>query len=220
MPKRRNTFGEFLKHKGTDWDNVLLAIKKLHEIRNHREYALVKPLVYSTPERKREIAAIARRLNAIDDRAKNNINSVYEPFEKGTFGNSIASMYSKIRFFLDHIDLFEPYADYLEAKTTCDEAGLFDFTEKLESSEHIHSAESVFQKEFYRLWLDAVCEKSASVRRFRRNVHDEKITKFIELDDLQLAIAQMRIREKLIEKLPSPHHLMRATDEVSILNKE
>ena len=79
---------------------------------------------------------------------------------------------------------------------------------------------SLFLKRFYLLWLETACEKSASVRRFRRNIHDEKIAKFIEPDDLQLAIAQMRIHEKLIEKLPSPHQLMRATDEVGILNKE
>lgn len=58
------------------------------------------------------------------------------------------------------------------------------------------------------MWLGAVCDKSASVRRFRRNTQDEKIKKFIELDDLQLLIAQMRIREKLIENLPSTHRML------------
>ena len=70
------------------------------------------------------------------------------------------------------------------------------------------------------MWLGAVCDKSAAVRRFRRNTHDERIKKFIELDDLQLMIAQMRIREKLIENLPSNHQLLKATDEMGILKKE
>ena len=70
------------------------------------------------------------------------------------------------------------------------------------------------------MWLGAVCDKSTSIRRFRRNVQDERIKKFIDLDDLQLRIAQMRIREKLIENLPSPHRMLKATDEIAILNKE
>lgn len=110
--------------------------------------------------------------------------------------------------------------DYQEAKDDCCTNGLEDFIAKIEAAKYHNEIERIFLKGFYHMWLGAVCDKSASVRRFRRNTHDERIKKFIELDDLQLLIAQMRIREKLIENLPSNHQLLKATDEVAILKKE
>jgi len=97
---------------------------------------------------------------------------------------------------------------------------LADFINKIEKEEHFKDIEKCFLKGFYYIWLGAVFDKSDSLRRFKRNAHDEKIKKFIELDDFQLHIAKMRIREKLIENLPSTHHMLKATDEVAILNKE
>ena len=70
------------------------------------------------------------------------------------------------------------------------------------------------------MWLGEAYNNLPAVRRFRRNVQDNRITEFVKLDDYQLKVAQMRIREKLIENLPSTNHLLKATDEVSILKKE
>ena len=103
------------------------------------------------------------------------------------------------------------WIDYQEAKDECCASGLEDFIHKIEEAGLHSEVERSFLKGFYHMWLGAVCDKSASVRRFRRNTHDERIKKFVELDDLQLLIAQMRIREKLIENLPSDHQLLKAT---------
>lgn len=133
---------------------------------------------------------------------------------------AIKSLAEKISGCLENIDILEGWIDYTEAKEDCENNGLSDFIRKIEDAELFTSIERIFLKGFYHMWLGAVCDKSASLRRFRRNTHDERIKKFIELDDLQLLIAQMRIREKLIENLPSTHRMLKATDEVAILNKE
>ena len=127
---------------------------------------------------------------------------------------------SKLQKCLAAMHMLSGWIDYQEAKDECCASGLEDFIHKIEEAGLHSEVERSFLKGFYHMWLGAVCDKSASVRRFRRNTHDERIKKFVELDDLQLLIAQMRIREKLIENLPSDHQLLKATDEVAILKKE
>ena len=70
------------------------------------------------------------------------------------------------------------------------------------------------------MWLGEAYTHLPAVRRFRRNVQDDRIEEFSKLDDYQLKIAQMRIREKLIDNLPTTSRLLKGTDEITILNKE
>ncbi|MBQ2987786.1 MAG: hypothetical protein IJD59_01645 [Clostridia bacterium] len=219
-PCLRESFGFFFRDADTDWDFVLSLIERLQNIRKEAFYELLEPLLDTKEARKREFSDLSEKWTETHGRAKTTFLLISRQFSETALGDSVLCAQKKLLLCLDHMEELESYADYLEAKDACLRAGLSDFIEKLEVSDYTRETESVFRKRFYRLWLDAVCARSAAIRRFRRNTQDERIEKFIELDDLQLKIAQMRIREKLIENLPSHHQLLKATDEVSILNKE
>ena len=206
----------------TDWDNILFLLSKVEELKESEYFNLLQGLINITNDRKTDIKELTKQIR----HSHTNGVSAFDWIKQQLSANSelqllsISALSEKMLGCLNNISLLENWIDYQEAKEKCSETGLADFIEKFESTCLCENVEKVFLKGFYHMWLGAVCDKSASVRRFRRNTQDEKIKKFIELDDLQLRIAQMRIREKLIENLPSSHRMLKATDEVAILNKE
>lgn len=218
----KDNFEHLFVEESTDWDSILFLLKEVALLTTSEYFDLLREIVNVNDERKITLKETAKTVVDIYDTGATSFNWIKQQFS-GTFDLqtlSISVLADKMLGCLNNFSALESWIDYQEAKEKCSEIGLEDFITKFEDTYLGENIEKVFLKGFYYMWLGAVCDKSVSVRRFRRNVHDERIKKFIELDDLQLLIAQMRIREKLIENLPSTNHMLKATDEVAILNKE
>lgn len=220
--KLKQHFGFFYSDRQTKWDEIISLLNKVSNIEQLKMYEELKAIVNADASRKRELQEVAKEIARIHSLAQSSFEWIDAQFDQTSFSDAanLNVLVEKTRKCVASLSMLDGWIDYQEAKEDCCKNGLADFIEKIEAAELLADIERVFLKGFYHMWLGAVCDKSASVRRFRRNTHDERIRKFIELDDLQLLIAQMRIREKLIENLPSNHQLLKATDEVAILKKE
>ena len=122
---------------------------------------------------------------------------------------------------LSRIDELEKWIDFSNARNCCYELGLDSFIDTIEKL-HIDEdkLELIFKKRFYRLWLDKVLPEYKSVEGFRHIAQIDNIKEFCRLDKEQLAIARVRIREKLINAIPSSNSFTSAEDEVGILKRE
>ncbi len=217
----RSQFGHFFVEEQTDWDAVIALLGKLEILQQSSAFAMLTPVINVPDHRKGTLIQVAAKISNLHTTAKEPFTWVCNQFVPTSLEvMSVQALCIKMDACLQLIEKLGSWVDYQEARETCLGEGLGDFIDKIEGGELYSVIEPVFLKGFYQMWLGAVCDKSASVRRFRRNTHDERIKKFIELDDLQLRIAQMRIRERLIEGLPTTHQMLKATDEVAILNKE
>lgn len=203
----------------TDWDNVISLLNCVAELNISKWFIY---LVNISDSRKHDIRNVVDQIQELNKTGMLAFEWITQQFtvETNLHRLSVKSLNDKLCGCMLNIDNLEKWIDYQEAKEKCNKTGLGDFIDKYENVCLRENVENVFLKGFYYMWLGAICDKSDSVRRFRRNVHDEKIKKFNELDKLQLKIAQMRIREKLISNMPSTNQMLRATDEVAILNKE
>lgn len=206
----------------TDWDNVISLLNRVNKLKKSEYFTLLLGLFNVTEVRKQTLKDKTNKLRSTHNNGGAAFDWIKQQFSENSALQSltISALAEKMIGCFNNLSNLDKWIDYQEAKEKCFETGLEDFIAKFESTYLGENIEKMFLKGFYHMWLEAVCDKSASVRRFRRNTQDEKIKKFIELDDLQLLIAQMRIREKLIENLPSSHRMLKATDEVAILNKE
>ncbi len=215
-------FGDLYADRKTDWDNILMLLRQTENIIQMEMYEELKPIINIEASRKKELKCISDEVSNLLGKAKGHFEWISAQFTTDSFSQTtkLTELYSRTQKCLAAMHMLGGWIDYQEAKDDCCANGLEDFISKIETEKYYSEIERIFLKGFYHMWLGAVCDKSASVRRFRRNTQDERIKKFIELDDLQLLIAQMRIREKLIENLPSNHQLLKATDEVAILKKE
>lgn len=117
--------------------------------------------------------------------------------------------------------LLEEWIDFRTARENCRAEGLADYIGKIEEL-HIEASQiiPVFQKRFFRLWLDAVLPNYPAVLNFRRKMHENAIDEFARLDKIQFEIAKARIRSKLINDLPSLQRFTNGVDEISILKRE
>ncbi len=115
----------------------------------------------------------------------------------------------------------EKWIDFKNARKQCSEKGLDEVIETV-LDEKIASEQIVdgFKKRFYKLWLDNILQEYPAVQQFRRKTHEEMIDRFRETDLKQMKIAQLRIKEKLIQRLPDVNRATSAIDEVGILRRE
>ena len=122
---------------------------------------------------------------------------------------------------LQNIAGLEDWLAFRLAKNRCTEMGLGDYIAKIE--EQNVAAENIvpiFQRRFFRLWLDSVLPEFPVVANFRRWNQTQLLKEFGELDKLQFAIAKSRIRSILINSLPSLDRFTSGVDEISILKRE
>lgn len=221
-PSYKHQFEYLFTDENTNWDNVLSLLNRVAELKKSTFFILLASLINISDASKKELLVIANQIKETYNTGVSAFEWIKQQFSINAELQAmpVKALSGKMVDCLKNVSNLEKWIDYQEAKEKCTETGLEDFINRFESAYLYENIEKVFLKGFYQMWLGAVCDKSASVRRFRRNIQDERIKKFIELDDLQLVIAQMRIREKLIEGLPSAHRMLKATDEVAILNKE
>jgi very-short-patch-repair endonuclease len=215
-------FGEFFENRQTDWNNILSLLRQTSHILENRTHGFLDALINVDVSRKQEIKKIADEISKLYHQAGTTLQWISSQLTQSQFNQDarLAAISQEVKNYIEALPMLDDWIAYQEAKKECCADNLQDFIKKIEATGRCNEIEKIFLKRYYTLCLGAACDEFASVRRFGRNTHDERIKRFIELDNFQLATAQMRIREMLIDKLPSAHQLLRATDEVAILKKE
>lgn len=141
----------------------------------------------------------------------------YEQIEFNDFKNLM------IRFekCANNMAALEEWIDYCAITEKCRNLGLGEFLEEV-SNVCIDTKVivEVFLKRFYRSWLDAMIPKYPAVNAFRRRSQESIIDEFKNLDLLQLKIARIRVRERLLAKIPDINRTTTASDEIAILRRE
>lgn len=134
---------------------------------------------------------------------------------------SLAALLDKLIGCQKGLAQLEEWIDFRTARTYCEQNGLDAYVHTIEElSIATDKIVPIFKKRFYRMWLDAILPRYPAVMNFRRRTHENKIAEFSTLDTLQFEIAKARIKQKLINNLPSLNHFTSGVDEISILRRE
>lgn len=122
---------------------------------------------------------------------------------------------------VEKLATLDTWIDFRDSRKKCCEAGLESFVTGAEDSYYkAGTLVNCFMKMFYLKWIEVNCLGDDAVAQFRARIQESKIERFCELDDHQLPVAQMRIREKLISDMPNRNNFNRATDEMGVLLHE
>ena len=215
-------FGFLFRQVDTDWADIISRDKQYRGIWTLPFVSYIRPLINASDIRRSEIAEAADNIQLYLREQGESIEWLngYFTEENSILSLNVLSLLQKLNGCQDNLHLLEKWIDYQEAKKDCNNIGLENYISAVEAAGTFDSMESSFLKGFYQMWLGEAYNNLPAVRRFRRNVQDNRITEFAKLDDYQLLVAQMRIREKLIENLPTTSRLLKGTDEISILKKE
>lgn len=148
------------------------------------------------------------------------INSLYDT-EYQMWELPLSNTLNKLNNCIMNLHGLEEWIDFKNARKECYTNGLGDVAEvilkeKIAPELIIDS----FKKRFYKLWLDAISPNYPAVYQFRRKSHEDMIARFKEFDLKQMKIAELRVKEMLISKLPDTSKATSAVDEVGILKRE
>lgn len=122
---------------------------------------------------------------------------------------------------VEQLATLDAWIDFRDSRKKCCEAGLESFVMGAEDSYYkAGTLVNCFLKMFYLKWIEVNCTGDDAVAQFKTRIQESKIERFCELDNHQLPVAQMRIREKLISDMPNRSNFNRATDEMGVLLHE
>ena len=140
---------------------------------------------------------------------------------KDFYQHNIIDLANRMSLCKDKKYLLEEWVDYCSNREKCKNVGLEEYINKAEElkidSNYIVEA---YLKRFYRLWLDAVLPNFPAVQNFRGRIQTQTINEFCELDKGQFKIAQARVRERALSRIPDFNSVNGARDEIAILKRE
>ncbi|PXV57132.1 AAA domain-containing protein [Dysgonomonas alginatilytica] len=115
----------------------------------------------------------------------------------------------------------EEWIDYRNNRKKCKEAGLAEYISKIECLNiNPNLIIGTYLKRFYRLWLDKQLPNYPTVQSFRHKSHESNLSEFKILDRGQMVVAQSRVRERLLSRLPDFNSITSSRDEIGILKRE
>ena len=211
----------------TDWEKLIEALNYAAEFRNLIVlYDLPESLVKNICENGNIISycgdesiIMSKRRDALQE----TIMWFVSLFNNGKdfYRYNILDLANKMSLCKDKKYLLEEWVDYCSNREKCDNAGLKEYADKVEElgidSNYIVDS---YLKRFYRLWLDAVLPNFPAVQNFRGRIQEQTINEFCELDKGQFRIAQARVRERVLSRIPDFNSINGARDEIAILKRE
>ncbi len=212
----------------TDWESVRISLAWANLFAYHMDGLLSENELFVTRLSDDQVMAencgnLANNLSASWELTIDDFTWFSELFESDQdFKNMpLPALTERLNACCEHLAALEEWNDYKSIKKECCEIGLDSYMEVLDNhnlkKEHIVP---VFKKRFFRLWLDSVLSEYPAVKNFRRKIQDNNLEEFRSLDKSQFDIASARIRQKLINSLPSMDHFTSGIDEISILKRE
>ena len=82
------------------------------------------------------------------------------------------------------------------------------------------AARDAYRRVFLENWLDWAVAGQPALREFAAAAQSARVDEFDRLDDVQLKIAQARLRQQLCANLPGSGHVVRGGDEYAVLMRE
>lgn len=213
--------------KDTDWNMIIQALVWTKEFRDRKaKFSLSDQFIKNICENLNTIQYTKNEydeLIGLHSEIQKELRWFIDLFDNQylLLNMDIGQLIQRITHCKEDLLSLEQWIDYTSCREKCREVGLSEFVSIVESNKiPPNLLLPIFKKRFYRLWLDAVISDFPAVNTFRRASHEDVVKNFNNLDINQLKIAQTRVKERLVSRLPDTNRLTAAHDEESILRRE
>lgn len=220
-------FGKPIPGLQTDWDSIISELESVSVLFEQNESSLMTEEFIArfceNIDFRSKITAAKSDLKYRIGESEQGYTEFKSLFEAASDFDNIMlyEVASRMDTCLNNIMLLDNWISCVETKTACNGLGLADFTDKIEQYDNtLEDVVNIFKRGFFTLWVQSVIGSKKTVEQFRRHNHDEKINRFVSLDERQLLIAQERIRHNVINRIPDVNRVLSANDELSILQRE
>lgn len=220
-------YGQYYRGTDTHWDRLKEAVCFANELRLCMERLSLPNSL---------ISRICSESSTVDyckieyEKLSQLVESVLKPYywlsslfeEKDKFASTnILELAEFFKLCKDNKQQLEEWIDYQSNKKKCAKAGLSTYVDQIDQSLiDKNCIVEAYLKRFYRLWLDKMMLQFPAVRDFRGRIQEQNIHEFCKLDTEQFRIAQARVRERLVNRIPDFNSITSSRDEIGILKRE
>ena len=220
-------YGSYYQHEDTNWSAISKAVRYAQELKCAKErYNLPESFVEKLCEDRDIIVSCKNRvslLTAAYDSIRQELDWFFSLFDnQDSFKNcSLVELASRLTECGNKKQSLEEWIDFKINWEKCNKAGLSSYLCLIEKDAiGANMIVDGYFKRFYRLWLDAVLPHFPAVQKFRGRIQDQSVKDFCELDREQFAIAQARVRNLIVSRIPDFNSITSARDEIGILKRE
>jgi very-short-patch-repair endonuclease len=112
--------------------------------------------------------------------------------------SALSALADRVDFLVQQLPALEKWLTCQERLNICRQAGLSSFIESLLGHHPIpQNIDAIFQRRFYKLWLDGVRSQSPTLARFRGAEHSNAVEQFRSLDKNHKMLARKRLQTVL-----------------------
>lgn len=162
---------------------------------------------------------ISDEFRSFNQKCKDDISTFADLFDETISIKDLAldDLFEKTCRCRNNLKDLENWISFNIAIKKCHEHGLHDFVTKV-LERHIDSSviTKIFEKTFALSWLESIHTSNPSIAQFKSKTHNSLVNEFKDLDKKQFEFAKLRIREKIIDAIPSTSQ----TGESNILRRE
>ena len=218
-------FGEKYAGLNTDWQRIRQEIDAVSAFENQGAAEEIAGFIsiVSNDITKRDIAASQcrkiRELLEAGEKGFTYFDGLFPSLDmKNAAFHEVAEKYTAC---LNGFGELNKWIDFTESRKECDAKGLEDFTEKIvKRNPPVKDVRAAFERGFYVQWLNLAVDDVPAVQTFRRSVHEQRLEKFIKLDEKQFEISKARIRKSIVRTFPGRNSITSAGSELGILRHE
>lgn len=211
----------------TNWNELREALSYANEVREYvYTYNLPKEFVCKICTEKYYISysrQYLQKLIELCNTLKTPLEWYFALFDNSSsfYEKDIIELSNKMKLCRDNKYLLEEWVDYRSIREKCKNIGLSSYLSEIENK-NISSNDivNVYLKRFYNLWLDKLLPLFPAVINFRGKIHQQIIEEFCVLDKAQFKIAQARVRERAMLRMPDFNAITTTKDEIGILKRE
>ena len=138
-------------------------------------------------------------------------------------GRELDAMRARVERMRGAMDSLEDWVRYSTARddvSSGDTAAFFETVEQQGGDSSRASIEAVFERQFFRSWIEAVLAERSELRTFDGQVHAELIESFCEADAQMAELNRLRVRTALLERYPDVEWDAARGSDLGLLQRE
>lgn len=220
-------YDKYYKGLKTDWNELRNALSYAKDVREYVDaYNLSKEFISKICTERHYILYSEQQLQYLTElcyKLNDSIEWYFALFDDSSsfYKEDLVELSNRMKLCKDNKYLLEEWVDYRSIREKCKNIGLSSYLSEIESNNICaNDIVNVYLKRFYNLWLDKILPHFPAVLNFRGKIHKQTIEEFCILDKAQFKIAQARVRERVMSRMPDFNAITTTRDEIGILKRE
>lgn len=213
----------------TNFDTLKKQLEWCHNMQKYEfTYRLGRTYINAVFEREKQTLNMTERVLKALQRWNLDIQPELDKFldlftEERSAEIRLSTLVNFKKYLVDCTENFSSLESLIDFRIAEERLQMLGLAEYLDKAKEINlSAEEiipVFNKCFYRTWIDTVTSDYSALRDFRRLRQDEKVATFKKLDMDHLVISRAMLQSRLISRLPN-FDISFSNGEIALLRRE